>query len=346
MLNRLLRKALALIIAVCLPLAGGAGAMAQSASDFEALEPLMNLIASVAIIQTEGFEAIEGAEGMLSNGFISTFFALRDKADPTLGLTLEMAENPEQQAAFLSKVFAAQLPALEPVTYVVGYEGFIGFRLVTVNTATGFQGIQIVGEIYRADKPLAQLSDEEQQDVQWLERAIFSLQSDANALNGFRLTGFSVGTELRMEQAVQSYFDEILVEYVNTGLGFSIQYPSVFTDDLLVEDEAGVSAKLPDESASFFAKRADNVNESNLRDYVEIIANGITGSKAQFNEEFRYATVMYNTDEGFTVFNVYIVTDKYIYQAELSYRTDLSMQYSMYNAYMENAFMVDEVSVG
>ena len=149
-----------------------------------------------------------------------------------------------------------------------------------------------------------------------------------------------------MEQAVQSYFDEILVEYVHTGLGFSIQYPSTFADNLLVEDDAGVSAKLPDESASFFVKRVDNVNESNLRDYVDIIANGITGSKAQFNEEFRYATVIYTTDDGFTVFNVYIVTDKYIYQAELSYRTELSMEYSMYNTYMENTFMVDEVSVG
>jgi len=347
MWNHLQRKLLALILAICLPLAGAAGAMAQGVSDFEALEPLMNLIASVAILQNpEEAEAIQGADGMLSNAFISTFLALRDKADPLLGLTLEMVEDPEQQAAFLGKVFAAQLPALEPITYVEDYEGFIGFRPVTVNTATDVQGIQIIGEIYWADKPFSQLSHEEQQDTQWLERAIFSFQSDADALNGFRLIGFAVGTELRMEQAVQSYFDEILVEYVHTGLGFSIQYPSAFTDNLLVEDDAGVSAKLPDESASFFVKRVDNVDESNLRDYVDIIANGITGSKAQFNEEFRYATVIYTTDEGFTVFNIYIITDKYIYQAELSYRTDLSMQYSMYNTYLENTFMVDEISVG
>ncbi|MCL1855362.1 MAG: hypothetical protein FWF86_06480 [Clostridia bacterium] len=347
MMNRLQRKTLALTIAICISLAGMAGAMAQAASDFEALEPLMNLIADVAIIQsTAETEAIQGADGTLSNTFISTFFALRDKADPALGLTQEMAENPEQQAAFLTRVFAAQLPTLEPITYTEDHDGFIGFRPVTVNNALDVQGIQIIGEIYRADKPLSQLSDVEQQDVLWLERAIFSFQSDASAMNGFRLTGFAVGTELSMEQAVQSYFDEILVEYVNTSLGFTVQYPSVFTDNLLREDDAGVSAKLPDESASFFAKRVDNVNESDLRNYVDIIANGIPGSKAQFNDELRYATVMYSTDEGFTVFSVYIVTDMHIYQAELSYRTDLSMQYSMYTTYLEYSFMVDEIAMG
>ena len=46
------------------------------------------------------------------------------------------------------------------------------------------------------------------------------------------------------------------------------------------------------------------------------------------------------------MFDVYILTDKYIYQAELSYRKELMGEYSMYNAYLENSFVVDEVSVG
>ena len=125
-----------------------------------------------------------------------------------------------------------------------------------------------------------------------------------------------------------------------------MQYPSVFTDDMLVEDGDGVSAKLEDGSVSFFAKRVENASQANLNDYVGVIANGLTGSKSNINDTFNYGTVTYDTEEGFTVFDVYIVTDKYIYQAELSYRKDLAPTYQMFTAYLENSFLVYEVSVG
>jgi hypothetical protein len=349
MKNRAFHKSLAIFLALGLLMGGMTGAWAQSAStsDFEALAPLMDLVAcAVMSHQSEMPEAIPGAEGSLNEGLVSTLMSLWPLADPSLGLTQAVAADPQQQAAFLSRSFAAQLPALQPVTQPMEINGYIGFRAVTVNTAADTGGIQIVGEIYWAPKALAQLTDAEHPQVKWLEKGIFSLQSDPSAMGGFRVTGFSVGTELNMELAIQDYFDSILVEYVNTSLGFSLQYPSVFTDNLLVEDEDGVSAALPDGRATFFAKRVDNVNQSNLNDYVDVIANGITGAHAEVNEDFRYGVVSYTTDEGFTVFDVYIVTDKYIYQAELSYQTALSKEFSMYNAYLENTFMVDEVSVG
>ncbi|MEA5016276.1 MAG: hypothetical protein VB099_17115 [Candidatus Limiplasma sp.] len=349
MKNRVFHKTLAFLMAGCLLLGGLPGALAQSPSpsDFEAVQPVMDLVACAVISQQADMpEAVPGSEGSLSQGLAATLMGLWQQADPSLGLTQEVAADPQKQAEFLGKVFAAQLPALEAVTQPKEINGYIGFRPVTVNSAAEAGGIQLVGEIYWAPKALGQLTDEEYTQVQWLERGIFTLQSDNTALNGFRIAGFSVGTELNMELAVQDYFDSILVEYVNTSLGFSLQYPSVFTDELLEEDEAGVSAQLPDGTASFFAKRVENVNQSNLKDYVDVIANGITGSQALVNEDFRYASVTYTTDEGFTVFDVYIVTDKYIYQAELSYRSELGKEFSMYNAYLENTFMVNEVSVG
>lgn len=349
MKNSAFRRGLAIFMTLGMLLGGMTGAWAQSVStsEFEALAPLMDLVAcAVMSDQSEVPEAIPGAEGSLSEGFVNSLMSLWPLADSSLGLTKEVAADPQQQAAFLNRCFSAQHPPLQPVTQPMEISSYIGFRAVTVNTATDTGGIQIVGEIYSAPKPLTQLDDADHPQVKWLEKGIFSLQNDSSAIGGFRIAGFSVGTELDMELAIQDYFDSILVEYVNTNLGFSLQYPSVFTDDLLVEDEDGVSATLPDGRATFFAKRVENVNQSNLRDYVDVIANGITGSRAQINEDFRYGVVNYTTDEGYTVFDVYIVTDKYIYQAELSYKTSLSKEFSMYNAYLENTFMVDEVSVG
>ena len=137
---------------------------------------------------------------------------------------------------------------------------------------------------------------------------------------------------------MQGYFDQIAVEY-ESHLGFTLLYPAVFTDDLLVESDDGVSAELPDGSASFSAKRIDNTNGANLTDYVGIIANGITGSTSTINEESQYGTVAYTTEDGYYVFEVYIVTDRYIYQAELRFLSSLMSQYSMYTSYLENSFV-------
>lgn len=346
-----LAKVLAWMLLVCLAAGQVCGALAQeakpAASEFEMLQPLMDLVSGAVMVASDEPQPVPGAEGTLSNAFVSAFFQLGMAADPALGITADILGDPAKQGEYLSKVFAAKAPELAAIQQPTPINGYIGFQPVTVNTAAETGGIQIIGEIYWADKPMKALSEADYLNVKWQDaRAIFTFQSDNAALNGFRLTGFSMGTELNMEQAMQTYFEKILVEYISTNLGFSVQYPSVFTDELLVEDQDGVSASLPDGSASFFAKRVDNVNHANLQDYVSVIANGITGAKSQVNEKFQYATVSYTTAEGKTVFDVYIVTDKYIYQAELSYLTKLSNQYHMYTTYLENNFTVNEVSVG
>lgn len=356
MRTRTWQKVLVWMVTLCLAIGSATTALATetapaptaATSDFEALGPIMDLVACTAmVVNPEQPEAVPGDEGTLSQAFVTALFGLWQKADPSLGLTQAVAGSAEQQAAFLGKVFAAKAPALQPVTQAPATEGFIGFCPMTVNTATEVGGIQLVGEMYRAEKPMSQMTAAEFQKVQWLDNpAIFTFQSDAKALNGFRLTGFSLGTDLKMEDAIQNYFEQISVEYVNTVLGFSVQYPGIFEDELLEEDAAGISAKMPDGSASFFAKRMDNVNHANLKDYVETIANGIPGAAAQIKDNLSYATVTYTAEGGFTVFDVFVVTDKYIYQAELSYRTELAKKFSLFNAYLENTFSVEGMSMG
>lgn len=352
-----LLRTLALLLILSLSLAS-IGALAEgqavpqnqnsaNMADFEALYPLMDLVSTAAMYAGDGSEPINlpGEGGTLTVAFTDAFFKAGQLMGASVGVTADMLANTQAQAELLGKIFAAAVPALEPVTVTDGINKYIGFHPVTVNNATANGGIQIMGELYIADKSINAMSDEDFANVQWLDRAIFTFQSDPTALNGFRLTGFS-GTEMDMEEALQTYFEEIVVEYVNANLGFTVLYPALFTDEMLVEDADGVSARLPDESASFFAKRVDNVNGASLTDYVGIIANGITGSASSINEELNCGTVSYTTQDGYSVFDVYIVTDKYIYQAELSYLKTKMSEYSMYTSYLENSFVVDEVSVG
>ena len=345
-------KILAWALAVCLLLCAAASALteanapAKSPSDFEALAPLMDLVIAAVQAATDEPEPIFDADGTLTIAFVDAFFRVGVTAEPSLGITGDMLTNTQQQAEYLGKVFSAKLPELEPAVPMEPANGYIGFFPKTVNTMVESDSVQIIGEMYWADRPMKQLADAEYQQVQWLESAVFTFQSDTTALNGFRLTGFSLGKELNMELAMEDYFGRLLVEYVNNSLGFSVHYPSVFPDDLLVEDQDGLSTELPDGSASFFAKRVDNVNNANLQDYVNVIANGLTDAQAQIDEKLQCATIVYTTEEGFTAFDIYVVTDRYIYHAELSYQTSLASQFSMYCEYLKNTFTVNEVSVG
>lgn len=341
------RRLIAWMTVLCLVTGcvGFAGAEQTEATGFDALMPFMDLVASAAESAGDEPEVIGNEETTLSSAFISAFFNIGLTSDTSLGITSDLFTDTAKQAEYLGKTFAAQQPALETVVQTLPINGYIGFQPVTVNTVDD-SNVQIIGELYWGAKPMSQMADADYRDIQWLDRAVYSFREDANAMNGYLLTGFSVGSELNMEEAMQNYTETILVEYINTSLGFSLLYPSVFTDDMLVESEDGVSASLPDGSVNFSVHRTDNTANANLSDYIGVIAGGIANSKYTLFEEFSAATVTYDTDEGFTVFDAYIVTDKYIYQAELSYREDLASKYSMYTAYLENSFSVDSVSVG
>ena len=348
MINRTVRKVISLVAALCLALTAGAGALAegtQDMADFEALTPLMDLVCAASQYSPNAPESVPGADGVLTVSFTDAFFKVGQTYGAEVGVTADMITDTNAQAELLGKIFAAQLPQLEPVVMTDDVNGFIGFHPVTVNPGADNSTVQIIGEIYLADKPMREMTEADYSNIQWLERAVFTFQSDSTALNGFRLMGYSVGTDLSLEDAMQGYFDQIAVEY-ESHLGFTLLYPAVFTDDLLVESDDGVSAELPDGSASFMAKRIDNTNGANLTDYVGIIANGITGSSSTINEESQYGTVAYTTEDGYYVFEVYIVTDRYIYQAQLRFLSTLMSQYSMYTSYLENSFVANELYQG
>lgn len=343
MKNRSVQKMISVLMVVCMALGLCTGAMAQTA-DFEALVPLMDLVAAASWYSPNAPESVPGAEDELSLSFIDAFFSVGQNMGAEVGVNEAMLHDTAAQADLLGKIFAARIPELQAVT-AAETDGFIGFQPVLVNSGADGQSVQIIGEIYLADKPIRQMTEADYTAVNWIERAVFSFRSDASAMNGFRLEGYSVGTDLSIEEAMQGYFEEIAVEY-DSKLGFTLLYPSAFSDELLIENENGVSAALPDGSASFFARRMDNANGASLADYVTVAANSVEGGIANVYEDMQYATLAYTTQDGYAVFEVYIVTSSYVYQAQLRYLTSLMSEFGMYNAYLENSFVVNELSQG
>lgn len=340
------RRIIAMAATLCLLVTLGGTASATQAQDpaYDGLQPLMDLVACAAISAGDEPEAVGNEETTMTPAFIASFFNCGLTADPALGLTAEMLSSTEQQSSVLQKIFAAKLPPLEPIAQTLPINGYIGFQPVWYNPVEG--GVQIVGEVYWGPKPIAQLSGAELKDIQWDERAVFVFMTDPAAWGGYRLAGFSVGSELSMEEAMQAYNESILVEYINTTLGFSVLYPSVFSDDMLMEDGDGVSAAMPDGSVRFFVRRVDNAATADLAAYIDVIVGGIPGAVSKLNTALSYGTVAYDTAEGYSVFDMYIITDMYVYQAELSFRSELAATWQMYTTYLENSFAVDEVSVG
>lgn len=344
--NRAVRTLLAFALAFCL-LTGMTSAIAlenANGSQFQAMRPVLDLVASAAICASDFPTVVSDQMSTLDADFVTTFFVNGLKAS-LLNINDGTLADTAQQQQILSGIFSAKLPALSSIEPMETTDDYIGFLPVKQDTAAD-GSIYLIGELYRGSMPIEQMSPADYQTLFWEDRAIYTLRADDTALGGYRIDGFSVGSELLMEMQLQDYTNAILMEYINTKLGFSVLYPSLFTDQYVKETADGANATLPDGSASFMVKRMDNTGNATLETYALEMGTAAGEARLNINDMFQYATVAYDTDAGNTVFTVYVVTDDYIYMAQLAYPTNQSVIYSMYTMYLENSFVVNEVSVG
>jgi hypothetical protein len=345
--NHAIRKTLAFAFTLCLM----AGALAVGVADdvgiseFQAMRPVMDLAASAAVCASDFPTVISDEESTLDSNYITFFFTNGLLADPSLGITEAMLTDTSLQEAYLKSVFSAKLPELSAITPPETLEDYIGFLPVYAETAED-GNFYLMGELYRGPKAIDQMTTEDYKYLFWIEPAIFTLQPDSAARGGYLIDGFSVESMLIMELQLQDYNNRILVEYSNSKLGFSLLYPSLFKEANFTENANGASAVTADSSASFMVKREENTAGIGLSGYATQMAEAAADARLTVNDMFNYATVAYETADGTSVFSVYFVTDKYIYEAQMTYPTDQSVTYSMYTLYLENSFVVDEVSVG
>jgi len=347
MMKRSMQRILAFVFTICLLVGMAAVGSAEeiNLADYQAAVPVLDLVASAAICSSDFPTVISDGESTLDSNFITFFFTNGLQVGSTACVTEDMLTNVTLQEQFLKSIFSAQLPALDAITPPETTDDYIGFLPVYAKAAEGGD-VYLIGELYRGTRPIGQMTADDYKTLSWEDRAIYTLKQDDTALNGYRVDGFSVGSELLMEMQLQDYTNQILVEYINSKLGFSLLYPSLFQEASFTEDATGASATLDDGSASFSVKRVDNTGSMSLSDYATLMAASETDARLAVNDVFQYATVAYETADGNSVFSIYIVTDQYVYMAQLTYPTSQSIIYSMYTMYLENSFVVDEVSVG
>ena len=96
MMKRIVRKMISLMMSLCLLMGACCVAQAQTAADFEALVPLMDLVASASWHSPNAPESVPGAEDELSLSFIDAFFAVGQtcRASPPLKRTATSVSSP------------------------------------------------------------------------------------------------------------------------------------------------------------------------------------------------------------------------------------------------------------
>lgn len=332
-------------LVMCLTAALG-GAWAEGATDLSATQPLVDLTASAAMRVGETPETIvEG--GTLSEAFVYNFFLLGQTADASLGITAAMMNDTAQQADYLARAFSSNQPTLSGILTMGESYDYIGVRVMSADMSPDGESVRIMGDVYQAAARLDTLTEDEYAQVRWLDkRAVMDLRKDAAAPNGWKVASFSVSAELDMEEATQTYFSETMVEYINGEQGFSLQYPAVFTEDTLKEDANGISAQLADGSASFFAKKMANTQGWTLEKVLEARKQENPAVETNINEISGCGRAVVQREDGHTVADIYIVTDQWVYQAELSYAPSLAKDFSLYCDYMMNSFNADELGIG
>lgn len=305
------KRGLALLLAGVMCIAAG-GALAESAEAFDVVKvaPLLSAVTSAALGAPEETVSLSTEEPMPAD------FAAR----LATALTMNGLD-----AAAMSDLVAMEIPdglaadaAVERVDLIV--------------TATD------VSEDGDAAMFLGEVNE---------RRVIIELRQDDASPLGWKLYSFAVDDALLVEQVTENFFGQTMLEYVNTACGYSIQYPALFTDDLLVETDSGIQAALADDSASFSVTRLDNAEGLTLEALLAREKENDPNAETSTDEMTGSGrSVIADAEDGVIHVAIFLVSGEYIYQAELNYRQDLAETYEPYVDYMTNSFSADELGLG
>lgn len=339
-----MRRVAALICALCML----STAMAEDTMpDFEAMLPLVDLTVAASLCVDEIPENIT-PEGTLSETWVSNFFLSGKAADVSLGITEEMLSDPAQQATYLSRAFSAQQPTLEAITVTedAPYD-YIGLQIMASDMDEAQGTITLYGDLYEAEGAISTLTEDQWQQLTWLSwRAVVVLHQDAQAPGGWKIDSCTFEPAAALTVDGQDSYYEATLEYVHSELGFSVQYPAEFTEDTMEESAAGMTATLKDGTAAFSVSRTANAQGVSLEDRMQQVAGQYADATSAIQEVSQTGRVTGTRADGFVEVTAVIVTDSWIYEAQLSYAPEKAETFTMYSEYMINSFMVDELGIG
>ena len=345
-MNRNVRKLLALALALCLCLCVQGAAMAEEDASLTAAQPLIDLTASAALRVGEEAESI-APDGVLSQAFVQNFFLLGRQADPALGITGQLLSDAAAQEDYLRRSFVCGGAAAGTLQESAEPFDYVGVRVMVVDESEDGSAMRVMGDLYQADRALAGMTEAEYAAVRWLDRrAVIDLRRSADAPCGWQVYAFSLEAELEMETAAQDYFTKTMTEYMNPELGFSLQYPAVFSEDCVRETASGVEGRLQDGTASFLAERTANDAAWTLETLMAQKKQENPAAETNINEVSGCGRQLTALEGGGTQMDLYIVTEAWVYHAQLCYDASLAKDFALYSDYMMNSFMADELGLG
>ncbi|MCH5286102.1 MAG: hypothetical protein J1E43_01655 [Christensenellaceae bacterium] len=293
--------------------------MAEEPAAFDAsrVAPLLDAVTSAALGADEATLSLTEEEA-LTEGFL-------------LRLTKALGDN-GLAADALSDLVAMPLPAQG----ANGEAAVKALSLQVLNADMSEDGdlVMLVGEVADAEGQLLG------------QRAVVELHREAASPVGWKVYRFVVGDTELEEALLESYFAKTMIEYINAACGYSIQYPAIFTEDLIVEMPSGIQAELPDGTASFSVTRMENVNGLNIDALLTEESQIAPGTQVVVDEVTGAGRSIAFDEEGFIHEAIFFVTEGYIYQAELNYPSDQAEDFMQYTDFMMNSFSADELGLG
>lgn len=290
--------------------------MAEQAFDVAQAQPLLDAVATAAMSAPEELRELKGDEPMPS-AFLSGLLA-----------ALEANGLPADPEA-VSGMFAMALPEIPDAADVAP----VAMTVLTADVSEDGDAVMLVGTITAEEggEPLS---------------AIVELHQDEASPVGWKIYRFSMNDMQLVEDITGGFFAATMVEYINAACGYSIQYPAIFGEALIIENVNGIQAELEDGTASFSVTRLDNADgltmeallaaEQEADPTAEVTVDEITGSGRS----------VVTDEEGITHVAIFLVSGQYIYQAELNYAQDQAEIYAQYVDYMVNSFSADELGQG
>lgn len=289
----------------------------QAAFDASQVAPLLDAVTSA--VMAEEITNLSEDEPMTEALLARLMKALRDKGLDVNGNSLGNLIAMPLPESGLDAEAAVKLLSLHVIHAEVNETG---------------DAVMLVGEIADAEGELVG------------QRAIAELRREEASPVGWKLYRFSTDDVALEEELLESYFTRTMIEYVNAACGYSIQYPAIFTEELIVDMTSGIQAELVDGMASFSVNRVDNVDGLTLDEVLAQETQNIPGTKVAVDEITGAGRSFLIDEEGIAHEVIFMVTEGYVYQAELNYPADQAEDYAMYVEYMMNSFSVDELGLG
>ena len=310
------KRWLALVLAGLMSLVPCLG-MAEESAGFDAaqVQPLLDAVATAALNAPEELRELGGEDAMPSAFLSGLLAALEDNG---------LSTDPEA----VSGMFAMALPEFTDAADVTPAT----MSVLTTDISEDGDAVMLVGAVIAA-------GSEDQ-------NAVVELHQDEASPVGWKLYRFSLSNVQLIEDVTGGYFAATMVEYLNSACGYSIQYPAIFGEDLVVETASGVQAELADGTASFSVMRLDNTDHLTLDALLAAEQEADPTAEVSSDELTGSGKSVITDEEGITHVAIFLVSEQYIYQAELNYAQDQAEQYAPYVDYMINSFSADELGLG